>query len=41
MGVLAIYGYGLVSATGEHSVQLNSIIQDVCTRIESNELHAI
>jgi hypothetical protein len=34
MGVLAIYGYGLVKATGEHSTQLNEIIQDVYSIIE-------
>lgn len=29
MGVLAVYGYGLVAATGENSRALNQVIQDV------------
>jgi hypothetical protein len=29
MGVLAVYGYGVPAVTGEHSSQLNKIIQDV------------
>jgi hypothetical protein len=34
MGVLAIYGYGLVQATGENSKQLNEIIQTVSSIID-------
>ena len=29
MGILAVYGYGLVAATGENSRALNQVIQDV------------
>ena len=33
MGVLAIYGYGLVAAAGDNARPLNQVIQSVCFTI--------
>lgn len=40
MGVLAVYGYGLVAATGENSRALNQVIQDVTFFFPDSNLSA-